>query len=160
MKTCTILAITMVFIICILTAGCTRPATQPQVPTTPEVTATPASAGSPAPNCSLTPGPNQQLPDYESVSITVDRNTISQDPAITTSFNGGQGLGMVESMTVTVIRSDCVREQQVRKNPGIGTSVTMMGTTGTDRVIIAVVMTSGDQFTVIDKGYPFQGPME
>jgi hypothetical protein len=97
------------------------------------------------------------VPDYESVSITVDRNTISENPTITTTFNGGKGLGMVQSMTVTLIRSDCIQDRQVKKNPGIGTSVTQMGTANTDRVIVVVLMTSGDQYTVIDQLYPFPG---
>jgi hypothetical protein len=153
MKNCTILAIAI--ILCLLAAGCTKPAAQPQVQTiaTPDVTS-PVQA-SPTPGCSLTPGPTQQPPADQSLSFTVDRNTITQNPTITTSFNGGQGLGMIESMTVTVIRSDCVQEQQVRRSPGMGTSVTLMGTTGTDRVIVVALMTSGQQFTVIDKDYPF-----
>lgn len=97
------------------------------------------------------------MPAYESISISVDRNTISENPTIHTSFNGGQGLGMIRSMVVTVIRSDCVIEQAVRDTPGIGTSVTLMGTTRTDRVMVVVTMTSGDQYTVIDKDYPFPG---
>lgn len=133
-----------------LGAGCTvpqapPPATAPQA--TPAVTA-PAS-------CPPAPGSFQQLPDYESVSITVDRNTISEDPTITTSFNGGKGLGMVQSMTVTLFRSDCTTDTQTRKDPGIGTSITQMGTTGTDRIKVDLLMTSGDQFTVIDQLYPF-----
>ncbi len=95
----------------------------------------------------------------ESVSITVDRNTISENPTITTRFNGGQGLGMIQRMAVTVIRSDCVTEQGLQDAPGIGASVTLMGTTKTDRVIVVVTMTSGDQYTVIDNDYPFPKAM-
>jgi hypothetical protein len=87
----------------------------------------------------------------------VDRNTISENPTITTSFNGGKGLGMVQRMAVTIIRSDCVTVQGLRDDPGMGASVTLMGTTGTDRVIVVVTMTSGNQYTVIDKDYPFPG---
>jgi hypothetical protein len=64
---------------------------------------------------------------------------------------------MVKSMAVEVIRPDCVTEQGRRDNPGIGTCVTLVGTTGTDRVIVMVTMTSGDHYTVIDKDYPFPG---
>jgi hypothetical protein len=64
---------------------------------------------------------------------------------------------MIQRMAVTVIRSDCVTEQGLRDNPGMGASVTLMGTTSTDRVIVVVTMTSGDQYTVIDKDYPFPG---
>jgi hypothetical protein len=107
--------------------------------------------------CSLVLGPVQQVPDYESVSISVDRNTITENPSITTTFNGGKGLGMVQSMTVLLTRSDCTTDQQTRKNPGIGTSVTQRGTTGTDRVTVSVLMTSGEMYTVVDQDYPFPG---
>jgi hypothetical protein len=156
------LLVPLTLILCILAAGCTQPAPQPiPIP----LTATPAPVSTPLPTpslppaqtCSLTPGPTQQVPAYESVSISVDRNTITENPTITTSFNGGQGLGMVKSMAVTVIRSDCITEQGVQNNPGIGTSVTLMGTTRTDRVMVVVTMTSGDKYTVIDKDYPFPG---
>ncbi len=95
------------------------------------------------------------MPVDESVSVTVNRNTISENPTITTTFNGGKGLGMVERMDVTVVRSDCVTEHGERVNPGMGASVTLMGTTKTDRVIVGITMTSGIQYTVIDKDYPF-----
>lgn len=157
MKIRTILVIAVIFLACILAAGCTQPQAPAPTPTpTLEPPLTPVGTPIPAvPACSLTPGPTQVVPDYESVSITVDRNTISEDPTITTTFNGGLGLGMVQTMTVTLIRSDCVTDVQTRDNPGIGTSVTQMGTTKTDRVKVDVVMTSGDLYTVIDQLYPF-----
>jgi hypothetical protein len=154
MKISTVLLIAIIIFACILAAGCTQP--RPPAPVT-DTTQTAAPPQTPA--CSLTPGPSQDLPAYESVSITVDRNTISDSPTVTTTFNGGQGLGMVKTMTVTLIRSDCRQDVQVRKNPGIGTSVTQMGTTKTDRVIVVLAMLSGDQYTVIDKGYPFPAKM-
>ena len=154
MKGSTALVITLITA-CILAAGCTNPLAQQPVPAT---TVPPQAPVQPtATACPLVPGATQVLPDYESVSITVDRNTITQDPTITTTFNGGQGLGMVDSMTVTVVRSDCIVEQQVRKKPGMGSNVVQMGTLGSDRVKVDLVMTSGEQFTVIDKLYPFPG---
>ena len=158
MKIHPILVIAIVFLACILAAGCTQPQTPAPVPAT-TLPATPLPVQTQVvetPACSLTPGPTQVVPDYESVSITVDRNTISEDPTITTTFIGGLGLGMVQTMTVTLIRSDCVTDTQVRDNPGMGTSVTQMGTTETDRVKVDLVMTSGDQYTVIDQDYTFQ----
>jgi hypothetical protein len=155
MKLPAFVAISLFLIAIMVTAGCTQPpaATPPVTPTATPLTVETTVPGTPA--CSLTPGPTQVVPDYESVSITVDRNTISEDPTITTTFNGGQGLGMVQSMTVTLIRSDCVTDVQTRADPGIGTSVTQMGTTRTDRVKVDVLMTSGVQYTVIDGLYPF-----
>ena len=157
MKICSMLVIAIVSLACILAAGCTQPQAPAPTPTpTLAPPMTPVGTPIPAtPACSLTPGPTQVVPDYESVSITIDRNTISEDPTITTTFNGGKGLAMVQSMTVTLIRSDCVTDVQTRADPGIGTSVTQMGTTRTDRVKVDVVMTSGIEYTVIDGLYPF-----
>lgn len=158
MKVHTILIIAIVLLACILAAGCTQLQVPAPVPPT-TFPATPVPVQTPVaetPACSLSPGPTQVVPDYESVSITVDRNTISEDPTITTTFNGGLGLGMVQTMTVTLIRSDCVTDTQVRDDPRMGTSVTQMGTTETDRVKVDLVMTSGDQYTVIDQDYTFQ----
>jgi hypothetical protein len=107
------------------------------------------------PACSLVPGPTQQVPEYESVDVTIERNSISADPTISAVFNGGQGLGMVQLMNVTVIRSDCITENDARKYPVMGETVTLMGTTRTDRVIVVMTMTSGDQYTIIDGLYPF-----
>ena len=161
MKIPAVSLIVIMLLACVLAAGCTQPQAPAPTPTptpTLERPMTPVGTPIPAtPACSLTPGPTENVPDYESVSITVDRNTISEDPTITTRFNGGQGLGMVQLMTVTLIRSDCTTDVQTRENPGIGTSVTQMGTTGTDRVKVDVVMTSGIQYTVIDGQYPFPG---
>jgi hypothetical protein len=106
-----------------------------------------------------TPGPVQTVPDYESVTVSVTRNVVSTDPTITVSYDGGKGLGMTTQMDVTVVRSDGVVETDSRKNPVMGTSITLMGTTGNDRVIVSVTMTSGDQYTIIDKYYPFPGSM-
>jgi len=93
------------------------------------------------------------------VSVTVNRNVVSTDPTITVTYNGGKGLGMTTRMDVTVIRSDGVVENGSREDPVMGSSITLMGTTGNDRVIVAVTMTSGDQYTIVDKYYPFPGSM-
>ena len=153
------LMLPLILVLCLLGSGCTHAAPGPSATPQPAMTTAGTAPQVPSPTpgtaCSLAPGPVQTVPDYESVSITVDRNTIAENPTITTRFNGGLGLGMVQRMTVTVIRSDCVTEQQLRDSPKTGTSVTLMGTTGTDRVVVDVIMTSGEQYTVIDGDYPF-----
>ena len=147
-------ALPALVILFLLSAGCIHPSADTAAPATPQTIVTPLPPTA-ATACSLTPGPRQTLPAYEDVSITVDRNTITDEPTITVRFDGGLGNGMVQRMTVTIIRSDCVTEQQFRDNPVVGTSITQMGTLGTDRVIVVLVMTSGDQYTVIDQNYPF-----
>ena len=147
--------VVITLVLCVLIGGCTSQ-TPPVPPTNVPVTTTrqvPTPAQTPA--CSLVPGPTQQVPEYESVDVTVERNSITADPTISTVFNGGQGLGMVQQMNVTVIRSDCITENGVRKYPPMGETVTLMGTTKTDRVIVVMTMTSGDQYTIIDGLYQF-----
>jgi hypothetical protein len=147
--------VVIILVLCVLTGGCTSQA-PPVPPTTVPVTTTqqvPTPTQTPA--CSLVPGPTQVVPDYESVSVTIQRNSITADPTISAIFNGGQGLGMVVLMNVTVIRSDCIVENEARNHPAMGETVSLLGTTKTDRVIVVVTMTSGDQYTIIDGLYPF-----
>jgi hypothetical protein len=156
MKKPILLLISLPLVLIILVAGCTQNSS-PVTPAPAATVTTPQQTqpALPTQSCSLVPGPTQIVPPYESVSVTVDRNTITEDPTIAVTFNGGQGNGMVEQMNVTVIRSDCVTEHGARNNPVAGDTVTLMGTTTTDRVIVVMTMTSGDQYTVIDNDYPF-----
>jgi len=147
--------VVITLVLCVLIGGCTSQA--PPVPPTsvPVTTTQQVPTPTQTPSCSLVPGPTQQVPEYESVDVTVERNSITADPTISAVFNGGQGLGMVQLMNVTVIRSDCITENDARNHPGMGETVTLMGTTKTDRVIVVMTMTSGDQYTIIDGLYPF-----
>lgn len=158
----------LILVLSILTAGCTHTASAPAAPAAtpspaslPPVTAQPAVPVTPGTtvtaSCSLEPGPTDQVPEDESVSITVSRNTDTETPTISARLNGGFGLGQVERMTMTVIRSDCVTEQDLRDAPNEGYTLTLMGTLKTDRVIVVLTMDSGKVYTVIDKDYPFQG---
>jgi len=159
MKKAFLLLISLTFLLCILFAGCVQNTSpSPATPAPTVAVTTPQQTALPTQSCSLVPGPTQMVPSYQSVSVTVDRNTITSDPTIAVTFNGGKGNGMVQQMNVTVVRSDCITEQAARNNPVMGESVTLMGTLKTDRVIVVMTMTSGDQYTVIDNDYPF--PMQ
>jgi len=158
----------LILVLFILAAGCTHtpsapaaPAATPSPASLPPVTAPPAVPAPPGTtttaSCSLEPGPTEQVPEDESISITVSRNTDTETPTISARLNGGLGLGQVERMTMTVIRSDCITKQDLRDAPTEGYTLTLMGTTKTDRVIVVLTMDSGKQYTVIDKDYPFQG---
>jgi hypothetical protein len=149
--------ISLAIILFILFGGCLQssPAIPAPVPTLSNTNPPIAPTANSLLACSLEPGPTQIIPASEAVSVTVNRNTITENPSITVAFDGGLGLGMVTRMNVSVIRSDCVREQQNRDNPRMGDTVTLMGTTRTDRVIVVMTMTSGEQYTIIDQDYPF-----
>ena len=154
------LLLVAILLVCISACGCIFGPAQPSLPQfTPTVSPAGTVAALPALTYSATPLPVQTVPDFETVSVTVNRNIVSTDPTITATFDGGKGLGMTTRMDVTVIRSDGVVETGFRNNPQMGTSITQMGTTGSDRVIVSVTMTSGNQYTIIDRYYPFPGSM-
>jgi hypothetical protein len=84
------------------------------------------------------------------------KNTISTNPYIMTTFAGGKGLGSVVLMETTVIRSDCIVESGKVNNPQMGSNITLMGTTGTDLVVVNVTMTDGMTYTVVNRPLPFE----
>ena len=106
---------------------------------------------------SPTPGPVDQVPDDQSVAIQVNRNPISENPTINVIYNGGQSLGEVNEMDVTVIRSDGTIENRAVFTPIMGSSVTLKGTTGTDRVIVWVTMLSGQTYEIYDAYSSYEG---
>lgn len=67
------------------------------------------------------------------------------------------GRGITIRIDATVIRPDGIMETSYADYPVMGTNIALMGTIATDRVIVTVTMTSGDQYLVIDKYYPFPG---
>jgi hypothetical protein len=164
MKKDFLILLSLTLMLSVLFGGCLNSsspssATAAAVPTASVVMSQQTQSYQPPQICSLVPGPTQIIPEFEAVSVTVNRNTITENPTIVIAFDGGLGLGMVTQMNVTVIRSDCIREQQNRNNPAMGDTITLMGTTLTDRVIVVMTMTSGGQFTIIDKDYPFPQQM-
>lgn len=117
-------------------------------PVTVTVTAAPISAHSYSP----TPSPTDVAPKDDTVYVQVNRNPSTAYPTITVVYGGGFSLGSVNEMDVTVVRSDGVVENKAVYNVVEGSSVTLMGTTGTDRVIVWVTMLSGTTYKVYD-GY-------
>jgi len=96
------------------------------------------------------------MPHTYSVTVQVDKNTISTDPSITVTFEGGQGLAFVEFMTAEVILSDGKTAEHTVESPQMGTEMVLPGTTGTDRVIVYVTMDDGVTYRIFDKEMPFQ----
>jgi hypothetical protein len=159
MKKASLVLIPLALVLCVLIVGCIQsssPSPATPIPVLPATTSRQTQPANPLDQtCSLVPGPTQIVPEYESVSVTVNRDPNTENPTITIVFDGGLGLGMVQRMNVTVIRSDCVTEQGTRDNPVMGETVTLRGTTLIDRVIVVMTMTSGNQYTIIDDDFPF-----
>jgi hypothetical protein len=144
-------AIAALLVICVAVmglAGCTTPVLPP-TPVTTFPTSTPSIPD-------LIPQPTSVVPPYYNVSIQVMKNTISTNPYISVTFNGGQGLGFVTLMEATVILSNGIIESKSASKPGIGTELLFNGTTKTDRVIVNVSYVDGSTYTVKDVLVPFQ----
>jgi hypothetical protein len=142
--------IVVLLVICIgilYMAGCTTPT--PPGPGTTVPTAPPSIPD-------LVPRPTSVVPPYYNVSVQVMKNTISTNPYISVTFNGGQGLGFATLMEATAILSDGIIESQSAKDPAIGTELLFNGTTRTDRVIVNVSYVDGNTYTVKDVLVPFQ----
>jgi hypothetical protein len=151
------LLVTSLVLCTVMISGCTQQPIIPipgiPTPGTPISTGTTVPVYSPTPGCTLKPGPVQIVPPYQSVDIQVMKNPISTDPYILTTFAGGKGLGMVVLMETTVTRSDCMVESGRVTNPQMGSSISLMGTNGTDLVVVNVTMTDGMTYTVVNRLY-------
>jgi hypothetical protein len=143
-----ILALIVICVTAACLAGCSAPI-PPVTPATTAPTATPL-------NPDLIPQPTSVVPPYYNVSVQVMKNTISTNPYISVTFNGGQGLGFATLMQSTAILSDGIIESKSAKNPAIGTELLFNGTTRTDRVIVNVSYVDGSTYTVKDVLVPFQ----
>jgi hypothetical protein len=144
----TIAALLVICIAALFVAGCTTP-----VPPIPGTTTSPTAIPT-LPD--LLPQPTSVVPPYYNVSVQVLKNTVSTDPYIRVTFNGGQGLGFATLMEATVIRSDGIIESQSAKDPAIGTELLFNGTTRNDRVIVNATYVDGNTYTVKDVLVPFQ----
>jgi hypothetical protein len=159
MKTLAIIFIGVVAVLAITGAGCTQPGTGTPVQTTLTTTVpttTPVTPVAEVTPYSLVPEPTDVVPPEYSVTVTVEKNTISTDPYIMASFRGGQGLGFVEQMQAIVYTSDGREEQETKDNPQMNTQIVLPGTTGTDRVMVYILLDTGDRYKVIDQDMPFQ----
>lgn len=146
----------------LLFAGCTQtPVTPPAttVPTTVQTTVAtpvPTTVIPTTPTCSLTPGPIDTIPDYDEVTVSVDRNTVSINPTITVTFQGGKGMNHVVQMRVLVTKSDCTTEEKTITKPAMGNEIVITGTNGTDRVQVWVTMADGKTYLIYDQALPFR----
>jgi hypothetical protein len=137
----------VIFVAALLVAGCST-----LIP--PPATTVPTTAMPSVPD--LVPQPTSVVPPYYMVSVQILKNTVSIDPYIVVTFNGGQGLGFATLMQATVIRADGTKESKSAIKPAINTELILNGTTRTDRVIVNVSFVDGSTYTVRDVLVPFQ----
>ncbi|MDD1660712.1 MAG: hypothetical protein LUQ62_05865 [Methanomicrobiales archaeon] len=151
-----ILTLLSLALACVILAGCAAPQAETPTPApTTLMTTAPVTATTTAPPA-MEPGPTVTVPPALAVQVDVQRNPISIYPEITVTFQGGKGQLLTQSVDVRVTRSDGeVRTARIeRPGPGetirTGTSVTLDGTQGTDRVEITVTI-NGIPYKIYDK---------
>jgi hypothetical protein len=136
----------------VLAAGCTLPQGGGVTPTPTTVRATMTS---PTPVVTVPPGPVVTPPPQYAIAIQVTRNPSTANPYITVAFRGGNGQFILQQLTVTVARSDGLVIQEVIPETGngqyaIGDSVNIMGTTGTDEVVVVATL-NGVDYKIYDE---------
>jgi len=139
--------------VALIAAGCME---SPDLSQATVVTTAPTVLPTASPTLSLVPEPTDMVPSTYHVEVQVVKNTISTDPSITVTYEGGQGLAFTTSMTAQVIRSDRQVEQQTLDHPKMESEIVLSGTTHTDRVLVFVTMANGVTYKVFDKDMPFQ----
>ncbi len=154
MKGRAVLTILLLLTALALATGCTAPQggavtpgptqVQTATQTTVEVPAT-----TPEPSITIPPGPVVTAPPRYEVAVQVTRNPNSLDPFITVTFSGGLGQYILSKITVTVAPShgQVIQEVIPQSGPGeysVGDSVTLMGTTGPDRIIVVATILGVD----------------
>jgi hypothetical protein len=156
-----IIAVLLVLISLLLTAGCTQ-STTPQAnptPATVETTATVAPTVLPT-SLSLTPGPTQTLPDVWSLEVQVQGNGEAINPMIIVSCQGGKGLNFIQLIDVRVTRPDgVVKTGQITKPLYKGKEISLPITTqmgNVNRVEIWATTPEGNQVKIFDNYVPFR----
>ena len=91
---------------------------------------------------------------YE-VQIETYKNPLGSDPFISTTFRGGSGQAYTQSMDALVLRSDNMIEFESIPYPQVGSQIIMNGTTGTDRLVVDIVM-ANERYRVVDELMPLK----
>ncbi|PWR69962.1 hypothetical protein [Methanospirillum lacunae] len=141
----------------LLVAGCTEQATPKSGQTLPPTSA-PTSIATPLPATQApvtqTPAPTlfdsqvMEPPADLGVSVSVQKDPVYSN--ITTTFDGGRGQTLVQSIQARITLSDGrVIEQDLGKQKG--DEITTAGTKGADRVQVVVKYMNGDSYLILDK---------
>lgn len=89
------------------------------------------------------------------VQIGTYKNPLASDPYISITFQGGAGQIYTQSMEALVLRSDNRVEYEVIAYPQVGSQIILNGTTGTDRLIVDIIM-ANQKYRVVDELMPLK----
>jgi hypothetical protein len=101
------------------------------------------------------PKPTETIPSMYEVQIETYKNPLGSDPYISTTFRGGSGQVYTQSMDALVLRSDNIIEFESIPYPQVGSQIIMNGTTGTDRLVVYIVL-SNERYRVVDELLPLK----
>ena len=101
------------------------------------------------------PKPTETIPPMYQVQIETYKNPLGSDPYISTTFRGGSGQAYTQSMDALVLRSDNSIEFESLPYPQVGSQIIMNGTTGTDRLVVDIVM-ANERYRVVDELLPLK----
>jgi len=96
----------------------------------------------------------QRLPVNLEVVYQVERSPVTG--IVTVTFSGGSGLNGIASTLITVTRSDGQIMTKSWKPARIGDSVTVQGTTMTDRVEVITNFYNGDSYRCFDQVFEYK----
>jgi hypothetical protein len=139
-------------------AGCVS-SEKPVVTPNPTTIRTPEAPPSPSPvpttTASTEPGPVDTLPPGWDLSVTVEKGGMYTRTVIV-RFDGGKGLTYASRMDVRVTFPDGTVKTDGITKPKMGDTVEILGSTGTDRVEVLMLMASGDTYKIIDQQMPYR----
>lgn len=98
--------------------------------------------------------PTQRLPVNLEVVYQVERSPVTG--IVTVTFSGGSGLNGIAETLITVTRSDGQVLTKSWKPARIGDSVTVQGTTMTDRVEVVTHFYNGDSYRCFDQVFEYK----
>jgi hypothetical protein len=111
--------------------------------------ATSAQAAAGSGSAEITAGPTDVLPSNRALVIDVERDDVTS--IITVTFQGGTGQYGVRELAITLTRGDGTVETKSLSHLERGSSVTLQGTTMTDRVEVTANFYNGETYKVVDK---------
>lgn len=120
---------------------------------TPELTTPPTPV--PTTKASTEPGPVDTLPSEWDLSVTVEKGGM-YSRTIIAKFDGGKGLMYATRMDVRVTFPDGTVKTDGIAKPKMGDAVEILGSTGTDRVEVIMLMASGTSYKIIDQQMPYR----
>jgi len=132
--------------IAMIVAGCAGT----QSPSTPAPTQNAASTAAPAASmttgASLVPSPTDSMVASRQVNVNVEKDYLGN---VIVTYQGGNGLGHVKSLDVTMNRAD-----GIVKTASLGIhaddAVTLEGTKDSDRVMVYAAMDDGKTYKIVD----------